>query len=108
MAADPRPIEAVVFDMDGVLLDSEPIWRAVEREVFPRVGIEVTEEDLMQTMGVRIADVVELWHRRQPWDGPSTQEVAGAIVEGVASRIEREGVLNEGSTSPSLRRLRCG
>jgi sugar-phosphatase len=59
----PRPIEAVVFDMDGVLLDSEPLWRAVEVEVFGSVGIELTERDLLRTMGVRIADVVRLWHR---------------------------------------------
>ena len=93
----PRPIHAVVFDMDGVLLHSEPTWRSVEREVFGRLGIEVTEHDLMQTMGVRIADVVELWHRRRPWNGPTRAEVVHEIVEAVASRIERDGVLNEGA-----------
>jgi mannitol-1-/sugar-/sorbitol-6-/2-deoxyglucose-6-phosphatase len=90
-----RPIEAVVFDMDGVLVDSEPIWRAVEREVFARVGIEVTDQDLMATMGVRVADVVERWHGRRPWDRPSRGEVAEAIVDGVARSIERNGALNE-------------
>jgi beta-phosphoglucomutase-like phosphatase (HAD superfamily) len=90
-----RPIEAVVFDMDGVLVDSEPIWRAVEREVFAGVGIEVTDEDLMATMGVRVADVVERWHGRQPWDGPSRDEIAKQIVDGVARTIERNGARNE-------------
>jgi mannitol-1-/sugar-/sorbitol-6-/2-deoxyglucose-6-phosphatase len=93
----PRPIEAVVFDMDGVLLHSEPIWRAVEREVFGRLGIEVTEEDLMRTMGVRIADVVAGWYRRHPWGGPSPEEIVGEIVERVADTIRREGRLNEGA-----------
>ena len=83
--------------MDGVLIDSEPIWRAVEREVFAGVGIEVTEEDLKATMGVRVADVVERWHRRHPWDGPSRREVAERIVEGVSRAIERNGVLNAGA-----------
>lgn len=93
----PRSIEALVFDMDGVLLDSEPIWRAVEREVFARLGIEVTEEDLMRTMGVRIADVVAGWYRRHPWEGPSHEEVAEEIVERVADTILREGRLNHGA-----------
>jgi HAD superfamily hydrolase (TIGR01509 family) len=93
----PRPIEAVVFDMDGVLLDSEPIWRTVERQVFGRLGIEVTEEDLMRTMGVRIADVVAGWHERHPWDGPSTAEIAEEIVERVADTIRREGRLDGGA-----------
>jgi mannitol-1-/sugar-/sorbitol-6-/2-deoxyglucose-6-phosphatase len=92
-----RPIQAVVFDMDGVLLDSEPMWRAVEREVFARLGIEVTEEDLMRTMGVRIADVVEGWHRRQPWEGPSPGEVAEEIVDRVADAIEQDGRLDDGA-----------
>ena len=95
--SSPRPIEAVVFDMDGVLVDSEPIWRAVEREVFAGVGIEVTDEDLFETMGVRVADVVERWHRRSPWDEPSREEVAGSIVDGVAEAIEREGAFNKES-----------
>ena len=90
-----RPIEAVVFDMDGVLVDSEPIWRAVEREVFAGVGIDVTEEDLLETMGVRVADVVERWHRRRPWDEPSREEIVETIVERVARAIERDGALNE-------------
>lgn len=84
-----------MFDMDGVLIDSEPMWRAVERDVFAGVGIEVTDEDLMETMGVRIADVVDRWHRRHPWGEPSREHVARAIVEGMVEAVERNGALNE-------------
>jgi len=93
--ADARPIEAVVFDMDGVLVDSEPIWRAIEQEVFGGLGIDVTEDDLLETMGVRVGDVVERWHRRHPWDRPSRQEVAETIVARVADAIEQGGALNK-------------
>ena len=92
--SSPRPIEAVVFDMDGVLVDSEPIWRAVEREVFAGVGIEVTDDDLFDTMGVRVADVVERWHRRHPWDEPSREKIVETIVEHVARAIERDDAIN--------------
>lgn len=95
--ADARPIEAVVFDMDGVLVDSEPIWRAVERDVFAGVGIDLADEDLLPTMGVRVADVVDRWHRRHPWDEPSRERVAETIVDRVAETIERDGTLNEGA-----------
>lgn len=94
MPSSPRPIEAVVFDMDGVLVHSEPIWRAVEREVFAGVGIEVAEEELLETMGVRVADVVERWHRRHPWDRPSREDVAASIVDGVVGAVERGEGLN--------------
>jgi sugar-phosphatase len=95
--ADARPIEAVVFDMDGVLVDSEPMWRAVEREVFAGVGIELTDEDLYPTMGVRIADVVDRWYRRHPWPGPSREQVAETIVDGVARAVRERGLLLDGA-----------
>jgi mannitol-1-/sugar-/sorbitol-6-/2-deoxyglucose-6-phosphatase len=95
--SSPRAIEAVVFDMDGVLVDSEPIWRAVEGEIFAGVGIEVTDRDLLETMGLRVGDVVERWHRRSPWDEPSREEVARSIVDGVAEAIRREGAFNRES-----------
>jgi mannitol-1-/sugar-/sorbitol-6-/2-deoxyglucose-6-phosphatase len=94
---DARPIEAVVFDMDGVLIDSEPMWRAVEREVFASVGIELTDEDLYPTMGVRIADVVDRWHGRHPWSEPSREAVAEAIVAGVVRTIREHGTLLDGA-----------
>jgi mannitol-1-/sugar-/sorbitol-6-/2-deoxyglucose-6-phosphatase len=93
-----RPIEAVMFDMDGVLIDSEPIWRAVERDVFASVGIELTDDDLYPTMGVRIGDVVDRWYRRHPWSEPSRQDVAVEIVEGVARGIVERGDLTEGAS----------
>jgi sugar-phosphatase len=95
--ADARPIEAVVFDMDGVLIDSEPMWRAVEREVFAGVGIELTDQDLYPTMGVRIADVVDRWYRRHPWSEPSRAKVAETIVERVALGVRERGVLLDGA-----------
>ncbi|MFA5505956.1 MAG: hexitol phosphatase HxpB [Vulcanimicrobiota bacterium] len=52
------PYQAVLFDMDGVLLDSEPFWRQAEIEVFGALGKELTEEDCMETMGIRIDEVV--------------------------------------------------
>lgn len=82
--------------MDGVLLDSEPIWRAVEREVFGGLGVHVTDDDLRETMGVRIADVVARWHRRHPWSEPSREEVADTVVERVARAIEESGALHPG------------
>ena len=99
MMDDALPIEAVVFDMDGVLIDSEPLWRSVEREVFAGVGIDLAEEDLFATMGVRIADVVERWHARHPWPQPSKEAIAEEIVDGVVRTIPELGVLLEGAVA---------
>jgi sugar-phosphatase len=77
--------------MDGLLIDTEPIWRQVEIETFGDLGLHLTEEQCLETMGVRIADVVELWYGRFPWDGPSTDAVTGSIVAAVIDRVLTAG-----------------
>jgi sugar-phosphatase len=86
-----RPLRAVIFDMDGLLIDTEPIWRRVEIEIFGRLGLHLTEEQCMQTMGVRVAQVVDLWHSRFPWQGPSVEEVTAEINGGVIAHVLAEG-----------------
>ncbi|WP_350344047.1 HAD family phosphatase [Proteinivorax tanatarense] len=41
----------VIFDMDGVLIDSEPIFREVEDEMLRELGIEFTDEDFDYYVG---------------------------------------------------------
>ena len=98
MTAPARPgLRAVVFDMDGVLIDTEPVWRRVEIDVFGSLGLQLTEADCRETMGVRIDEVVALWYRRHPWPGPGPSEVVGAIVDGVIAHVHAEGVPVDGA-----------
>ena len=87
-----RPVGAVVFDLDGLLIDSEPFWRRAEIEVFATVGLELSELDVRQTMGLRIDDAVRHWWDRHPWEGLSPVEVERAVTARVAGLIEAEGV----------------
>jgi phosphoglycolate phosphatase-like HAD superfamily hydrolase len=48
----PRQPRAVVFDMDGVLVDSEPLWHEAEIEVFGRHGIALTSADAAERAAV--------------------------------------------------------
>ena len=86
-----RPVAAVVFDLDGLLIDSEPFWRRAEIEVFATVGLELTELDVRQTMGLRIDDAVRHWFERRPWSGTEPVEVERAVTARVAQLIEAEG-----------------
>ncbi len=54
-------IKAVIFDMDGVLIDSENLWQQSERELFGALGIELTEQLLVQTRGLRTSEMVAHW-----------------------------------------------
>lgn len=79
-----RPLRAAIFDMDGLLVESESRWRRAEREVTAELGVPITEADLEATMGMRMADVVARWFDAHPWSTPpSPREVAERVVERV-------------------------
>jgi HAD superfamily hydrolase (TIGR01509 family) len=84
-------IKAAIFDMDGLLIDSEPLWRKAQDAGFASVGIHPTIDDYSHTMGRRIIEVVEHWHHKQPWDGPSNQQVADLIVDDLIDFVKEEG-----------------
>lgn len=42
---------AVIFDMDGLLLDTETLWHQAESELFRRHGAEFTREDQLRVIG---------------------------------------------------------
>lgn len=84
------PFDAAIFDMDGVLVDSEPIWWQVEIELFGELGIPLTLEDTKKTMGMRLDRVVRLYYDRKPWPGPSVDEVGETLTRRVADRVRGE------------------
>lgn len=53
-AADDDIIQAVIFDMDGVLIDSEPIYFEIERSSFAHFGAVMTEEEHHAYVGVTL------------------------------------------------------
>ena len=44
-------ITAVLFDMDGLLIDSEPLWLEAETAIMARLGASWSEEDQAQLLG---------------------------------------------------------
>ena len=90
-------IRAVIFDMDGVLIDSEPFWQESEIDVFGRAGLSLTREMCLQTMGLRVDEVVEYWRRRRPFDDAPAGTLEDAIIGGVVERILSQGEAKEGT-----------
>jgi sugar-phosphatase len=84
-------MRGAVFDMDGLLIDSEPLWRQAEQAAFARVGIELDDDACRQTMGLRSDEVVALWYRRRPWSGPSVDDVLEDLEGRVADLVRSQG-----------------
>ncbi len=90
-------IEAVIFDMDGLLIDSEPFWQEAEIETFRSVGVPMTLEMCLESTGIRVGEVIPRWHARYPWTGKSFKQMEDEIVAGVEQRVRERGVPSDGS-----------
>jgi HAD superfamily hydrolase (TIGR01509 family) len=56
---EPRyPVRAVIFDLDGTLIDSEPNYLLADSELLRRRGVEFTEEDKRRYIGIGAQDMI--------------------------------------------------
>jgi mannitol-1-/sugar-/sorbitol-6-/2-deoxyglucose-6-phosphatase len=90
-------LKAAIFDVDGLLIDSEPIWRRTQVEVFAGFGIPLTEAMCLETTGLRIDEVAAHWLARfGPAGGADASEIAERIVDRMVERVRAEGVALDG------------
>lgn len=55
-------LKSFIFDMDGVIIDSEPFWRQAQISILAKYEIHISIEDCIKhTMGKRIDDVAFTW-----------------------------------------------
>ncbi len=80
-------MKAVIFDMDGVIVDSEPLWQKAEREVFSSLGVEVSDELCQITKSMTTSEVAKFWFSRFPWKGVTLTGAEEMVVDRVITLI---------------------
>lgn len=83
--------DAVIFDMDGVLIDSEPLWKIAMQAAFDEVGCNLTKKDFQKTVGLRIDEVITYWYNYSPWQGSTKEEVEKRIIAKMVELIQENG-----------------
>ncbi|MFS4428696.1 hexitol phosphatase HxpB [Chryseobacterium sp. S90] len=83
-------LKAVIFDMDGVLIDSEKFWTQAELDVFSSYGVQVTEELAAQTKYMTTQEVTEFWYERFPWENRDASDLENKVVSKVIDLIQTQ------------------
>lgn len=92
-------IKAIIFDMDGLLFDTEPYWQLTERKVFGELGIDITEQMQVATYGLRSDEVVRYWYEYRPWGEKNFEEVEERYNSIMLDYYHAEAELMEGAQS---------
>ncbi len=98
-SAPPAPagFHASIFDMDGLLLDSEILWHQAEIEILGGLGVPLQVDGCRSTKGMFVGEVTAHWYGLYPWSGPTPDEVAVTVVDRVIALVLERGELKAGA-----------
>ena len=90
-------LRATIFDLDGLLVDSEILWHRAEVEILGARGVPVTEHEDRATKGMFVGEVVRYWHARYPWSPAALDDVVAQLLTRVGDLVEQRGRLLPGA-----------
>lgn len=84
--------DAVIFDMDGVLIDSEPLWKIAMEKVFSDLGCNLSKNDFQKTVGLRIDEVITFWNKDQQLGITDEKKVENDIINRMIKLVRENPV----------------
>lgn len=87
----PFNYDAIIFDMDGTLVESETVWEEVEVEMFADRGIDYTDDARQQVVGMRLdsffVKLSEIYNLTEPIDALE-DELINRMLERIPSMVK--------------------
>ncbi len=80
---------AVLWDMDGTLVDTEPYWTVAELALAERHGGIWTPEESLELVGFDLIDAAVCMRERMGID-PSPEQIVEEMLDSVIAQVERE------------------
>lgn len=84
-------LNTVIFDMDGLLIDSEPLWNEAADEVFKDYGVRLTAQQYGATTGLRTREFLGSWFNHFKIPHTHIAETEIKIVDKVIELVKQKG-----------------
>ncbi|MFZ1369593.1 MAG: hexitol phosphatase HxpB [Ferruginibacter sp.] len=91
-------LNTVIFDMDGLLIDSEPLWKEAADALFVSYGLRLTAKQYGTTTGLRTKEFLAHWFTHFNIDVSKMAEAEKIIVTHVIELVKQKGSPMQGVT----------
>jgi len=81
-------LNTVIFDMDGLLIDSEPCWQEAGMETMQRFNVKLTNEQYHNSTGLRTSEWIDHWFTHFNIDMKYAAEAEQTIVAAAINKIK--------------------
>jgi HAD superfamily hydrolase (TIGR01509 family) len=92
----PERYQAILFDMDGTLIDSEPLWLASEVELMAKYGYQWTLADQQQCLGGPLSKVGDYMSEKAAGAAPA-QFFIDTMISAVEASLESDLIFMPGA-----------
>lgn len=89
-------LTTVIFDIDGLLIDSEPLWHEAATDTFKSYGVQLSNAMYASTTGLRTKEFVDWWFHYFKIDMQYAPDAEREIVSGVLKKIEEKASIMPG------------
>lgn len=92
--------KAAIYDMDGLLLDTENLWGVSMLKIAEKHGVNIRSDFFKYTTGLRINEVTSFWQEKFGWSSNVNSEgMANEIVEDIIQLTKEKGGVMPGIIS---------
>lgn len=91
--------KAVIFDMDGLLIDSEPLWQEAGSETLSEFGINLTAEQYHTSTGLRTEEWIQHWFHFFGLPMTHAPKAVETIIQKAIEKIDASGMAFPGADS---------